>query len=446
VSAARELAPEAADPPVRPLLVVAVATAAAALALHVTISTIYATLIVDVFGGELGRAGSGPLDDLIAYLVTVIAAALVGAYCRRRPGAGALMLAFQLTFVVIPLQALVTAGYVYASPLFGTTVGLSLVAAALTSLYLPALRVGLGRGVAVGAVIVLVALTLYTFGSLVAAGGLGRLNFDLSKVYDFRADFLEQNAFPASGYLVPWSGYVLTPALLVLGMRLRSVLVVGAGLVLEVVLFGMTNFRAFLFVPVLLLGGAWLGRRLWLPVFLIGGAVSVAAIGMGVFAVTGDTLLPGIAIDRLLVIPAELHYWYYDYFHTQGHPLLLLTQSVLSHYGRAGVEPIAETVGWAYMGSNASANVGLFGDAYANFGLAGCVVFGVLFGILVRLVESLAAGLSRSQASALVGAPALALVNSGFLTTLATHGLLLMLVVMWLLRAVPDRARRGAEG
>src|SRR5262249_26437912 len=147
-----------------------------------------------------------------------------------------------------------------------------------------------------------------------------------------------------------------------------------------------------------------------------------------------EPLIPSLLVYRLLLIPAELHFWYYDFFGVHGQPLLLLSQSVLSaaseqHYS----VPIAEVIGWKYMGSKASANVGLFGYAFSNLGYAGIAAFAVLFALTLKVIDSAGRRTWPRLAAGLVGVPAFQLVNSGLQTTLVTHGLLITMLALWLL-------------
>ena len=80
--------------------------------------------------------------------------------------------------------------------------------------------------------------------------------------------------------------------------------------------------------------------------------------------------------------------------------------------------PIAEVIGWKYMGSAASANVGLFGDAFANCGFAGCAAFSVMLAIVLKVLDAAARRANARLAAALVGVPSFQFVNTGLLTTL----------------------------
>ena len=151
------------------------------------------------------------------------------------------------------------------------------------------------------------------------------------------------------------------------------------------------------------------------------------------YLVTGEAALAGVLVDRLVMIPGEIHYFYYDYFHREGHDLLYLTQSILSAFGEPLRRPVPEMISANYLGvTEGSANVGLFADAYMNLGLLGCAIFAVLLAVVVRVAESLAVRSGPALAVVLLAAPSLTLVNVGLMTTLLTHGLLLGLLVLWL--------------
>jgi hypothetical protein len=97
------------------------------------------------------------------------------------------------------------------------------------------------------------------------------------------------------------------------------------------------------------------------------------------------------------------------------------------------------------MGTQSSANVGLFGDAFANFGFAGCFIFAMLFALLLKVVDAAARTTDPRIAVALVGMASFQLVNSGLLTTLLTHGLALAIVALWLF-GTPPAGKTAARG
>ncbi len=414
-----------------------------ALGLQWVIARVYATLIVELFGGaRAAQAGSG-LEIAVAYVMTALATLAVALYCERRTSPSRVIVVVHLLAVIIPLQALVAAQFEFARPEFADTVAGAFIGAVVFAGAMPDVRVPPAGKLSRFALAILIALlTCYVYGALLSHGGLGRLSFDLTTVYQVREEFLE-DAAPLVGYFVPWQGYVLNPALMLLGLRRRSVLMGGLGLGLQLLLFGMTGYRAFLLIPLLLLGVYLFGRRRQLLVLALTGVLGVIAAALLLYAWLDQPLIPALLVDRVIVIPAEIHYWYYDFFGVRAQPTLQLSQSLfaplsVAHY----TTPIPEVIGWKYMGSAASANVGLFGDAFANFGFAGCFIFALLFALLLKAVDAAGRGADVRVAAALVAMPAFQLVNSGLLTTLLTHGLGLTIIVLWTLS---DGASRAAD-
>jgi hypothetical protein len=425
----------------------ALLTAGTGVALCAALGWVYSSLMVSVFGGQLVAGRASTLSTAGALATSALASAVTGAYCAARPGAGALVFALQLAFVVIPLQALTSVGAFGAQPAFSSGVGLAYVLAVAVAASIPRLRAQPPRRAVVLIFAgVMVLAGVYLYGVLIAGGGLRRLNFSLLAAYDTRFEFLAEAQPPLVGYLVPWFAYVLNPTLGLVGLRRRAWSWVIVALALQALLFAMTGYRSFLFLPLLIAGCAWLGGRRHLPTLLMLAVGLVIAIALAYYAITDDPFIPALAIDRLVMVPAEVHFWYYDYFGTQGHNLLMLTQSVLSAFAFVASEPIAQTIGHLYVGSTASANVGLFGDAYANFGFIGCAVYGVLTAVLVSALDGLGRNLPRWFVAGLVGAVALQLVNSGLPTTMATHGFALLLVVLWLLQPRSARVAAGRPG
>jgi hypothetical protein len=401
-------------------------------ALQWVIAYVYGGLIVESFGGERAAGIAAGLTVALSYVLTALASFACALYCERRTGASRVVLVIQLVGVVIPLQALVAAQFELARPEFAAAVTAAYLGALILAGLLPDVRTArVSSRARTALLLVAVVITGYVLLALLTHGGLGRLSFDLSAVYEVREEYLSELA-PFTGYLVPWQGYVLNPALMLIALRRRSPTLGLLGLALQLLLFSMTGYRAFLFIPALLLAFYVIGRRRHLVATVLAGMLAVVAIALALYAWLDEPLIPLLLVDRVIVVPAEIHYWYYDFFGVHGQPPLQLSQSLLvavspSHYNT----PIAEVIGWTYLGSSASANVGLFGDAFANFGFAGCAVFALLLVLVLKAVDAAGRFADPRIAAALLAMPAFELINSGLLTTLLTHGLALAILVLW---------------
>lgn len=95
-------------------------------------------------------------------------------------------------------------------------------------------------------------------------------------------------------------------------------------------------------------------------------------------------------VYRLLIIPAESHYYYYDFF--QDNPFLLLRQSVLKWIPSPYDTEISVLIGcspkyfFVQQGQYNNANNGLFSDAYQNFGEIGVLIYPFLIAITLHLI------------------------------------------------------------
>jgi len=406
-------------------------TVALALLFQWILARVYADLIVEYFNGSR-TVHAGGVEVPVSYFITAITSIACARYCERHSGPSRVLLMLHLIAVVIPLQALVVAQFEYARPEFSDAVALSFMAALMLAGNTPELSVPQPGPIArIVLVFFLVLLSAYVYGALIVAGGLGRLSFDLAKVYDVRDEFIEGLA-PLEGYFVPWQGLVLNPALMLAALKRRSLLLGAVALGLQTLLFGMTGFRAFLLMPGLLLGMYAIGARRQLTALGLAGMLLLVGLALLLYVWLDIPQIPALLVDRVIIIPAEIHFWYYDFFGVHGNAPLQLSQSVFSlitttHYQA----PIAEVIGWKYMGVTAWANVGLFADAFANFGFAGCAVFAALFALVLKTLDAASRATDARVAAALIAVQAFQLVNGGLLTTLLTHGLGIAILILW---------------
>ena len=139
-----------------------------------------------------------------------------------------------------------------------------------------------------------------------------------------------------------------------------------------------------------------------------------------------------LLIRRVLFVPAQLSFYYYDFF--SKHQLMYLAESHLNPVlSNPYTMPTVHLIGKIYYNSPAmAANTGYLGDAYMNFGFLGMLLFSVILGILVVIMDSITA---RTDITVAVGAtimPIYALVNGALFTVLGTRGLLLGMFIVWL--------------
>lgn len=294
------------------------------------------------------------------------------------------------------------------------------------------------------------AISAYVFIGLITMGGLGRLNFDFNKVYEFR-DLDARYMLPGFGHFIPWVGYVFDMAWLVVALRSKKYFQVAVILALQILFFGMTNSKIFLFMPFVVAGLIMLTARMNIRRAALIGAP--ALIGICVLVEIAGSRIGLATLDRIFFVPAALHGLYFKYFST--HPLALMPGQAIgilfgSPYTQSSVYVIAEK----YWGQMFSPNVGWIGDAYANFGVAGVAVYGVVLAVALKIADEFARKVARpGEAEGLIAGPAIALCSAALGTVLVTHGMIAAIVTLWVLsgywsakdRASPSETKQMPE-
>lgn len=257
-------------------------------------------------------------------------------------------------------------------------------------------------------------------------------HIDIRKVYEIRSQFSE-TSIPLAGYLFKWLAFIVNPLFFSLFLIKRRWIFLLFIIFLELLLFSHTGNKTFLFALPFVLVLLWIITRnnpfAYMAIVLSGGIV----IGMLSYWVIGDIWLSSLFTRRSLFVPAQLSFFYYDFF--SKNECVFLSHSILSsflEYPYHLVPP--HLIGDVYAGNPCrSANTGIVGDAYMNFGFAGLFLWAVLFAIIVKLLDTFTMRKDIRIAIGGIAMPVIALTNSALLTNLLTHGLLLSLLLLYLL-------------
>ncbi len=414
--------------------------------LRIVLDFVYVNYVHEYFeysypAGFFSFAGIDSIRLLESYLVTLVLGVLlsVSMYRRWRPSGIALVLYFVV--VMLPLFSLYGLGnapteFIYAAA--GSFAVLILV----TGLF-PKVKVRRsGYGILIIGALAVLGMSAYVYGVLLLSGGLSRLSFDLLSVYEVRAEYVQTKA-PFIGYFVPWQANVVNMVFLSYALYKRNHWLIGLPIAAQALLFGMTGHKSFMLSPLLVVGVyvVWKWRNALS--YIIGGAAILVLACYFLFVVSGDHLAPSIIIRRLFFVPAGNHLIYYDFFSRTENPFVTLSDSILSWFVKYPYDmPVTRVISWAYWGRDFGPNVGYLGDAFANFGFMGMFLFSMILGAFLSIVDSISSHLPENLAAAIIAVPAMALVNSALFTSLLTHGLILAVVLIWLLRSIVERQSR----
>lgn len=132
---------------------------------------------------------------------------------------------------------------------------------------------------------------------------------------------------------------------------------------------------------------------------------------------------------RILFLPNLLNNYYYDFFTSNQADYFRQSIEILgsSPYGQ-----ISKIIGSQYMDNGTNANNGMFSDAYANLGVLGAFIMPIFLVLLLKLFDGATAKMKKKVYISCTIACALLYVSGSFLTNILTHGLALMVIVLYL--------------
>lgn len=283
---------------------------------------------------------------------------------------------------------------------------------------------------------------------LVMVNGL-RLNFTgLLDVYDLREEYADNlTSLPLLGYMIPTLSYIAIPFVIVRGLHRHSLLLVSVGVGAQLFMYAQTGFKTFLFgIPVILLLALMIGRRV--STAILPGALAFGMLGAAVAdIVTNNILFSSLFTRRFLATPGQLAANYIDFF--SEHRFVFLSEGLWRPWVNYPYDlPVPFMIGREIHGvATNSSNVNFYGDGFAQGGWLGLMVAGLVFGVVLMLIDWAAQDLPVSVACMLMFLPCIVLGNASILTSMLSHGLAAGIAVLALAprqgwRPRPKPARR----
>jgi hypothetical protein len=259
---------------------------------------------------------------------------------------------------------------------------------------------------------------------------------DFATVYNARADYAAvANATAGAGYLIPWTGNVIFPFLMALGLaRSRGwMLAIGAGG--ELLVYATTGFKTVLFSILLvpLLYAFIRHARRGLGTLLIWGGLAVVGLSVVATWVSGSIWPLALFVTRLLAVPGQMTAYYLDFF--SSHQTFELSRSFLRWFISSpyDVDP-PFLIGAVYLNSpTTDANANLWADAMANYGLLGIVPFTIVLGAVLWILDSVSAGRDIHVIGPTLGLAGITLGNGALFTSILTLGLGLTIALIALM-------------
>lgn len=190
-------------------------------------------------------------------------------------------------------------------------------------------------------------------------------------------------------YLYFWLFIVFLPMLIMLSLVERKYMGFFALTMFQFLLTGITARRHTLLVLPELLWTYMLVRKMRVSSILMPlGFTGVVAIASLLFFCVQSLNFVGPWMERYFFAPARINFGYYEFFSQFGYVYLSSTKLGLTPYP---FEMIPERMVGYYVFNNPEtvASAGILATSYMHFGFGGMVIFGIITGSLMRLVDSL---------------------------------------------------------
>jgi hypothetical protein len=274
---------------------------------------------------------------------------------------------------------------------------------------------------------------------MVYSGGLGFFNLDFAKVYDFRSGASDALNIGVMGYLNIWATKVFGPVLLAITLWRKKYVIAVQIFLLHIFWFGVSSHKSVLFYP-FLVTFLWVWFRYSKALALVPLAMSIVVIiSMYFYFCWDDVIWGSLFVRRIFFIPAQLTFTYYEFF--SSNQFVFWSNSFLSGFFDYPYDRNTALLIGDYMGGESSANNSFLSTGYMHAGIFGVIIYGVLVGLLFKIIDSIARdGIPAWVAVSCLIVPSQALITSADLpTALLTHGIGISLIILFLIRASPNK-------
>jgi len=265
--------------------------------------------------------------------------------------------------------------------------------------------------------------------SIVLFGGGRYLNFNLSKIYELRS--ISASSLPSIyAYISPLISKIILPFSLVIAVINRDRLLAFGSIVGSILMFGLTAHKGPLFYPVMVLGLYFFLSRKYVVQYILLGYLMLIFLSSTDFSIGwGGGWVGSILLRRVCLVPAFINYLYYDFFSINTFTFWAQSKITLGLLNFPYDINIPHLIGREYFGNvKLGANTGWLGCGYMHAGFSGMLVYSVVIGLLLSVLNKFSRVIEKKILVALCFTPFIVLMTSSDLpTSLLNHGLLLAL-------------------
>lgn len=279
---------------------------------------------------------------------------------------------------------------------------------------------------------------------LISIFGFNLSFVSLLDVYEVRASYKE-TMIDESFIGIRWLLYIFNPFLIIVGYIDKSKRVLlFFGFVGELMIYSVGGFKTALFIGFIIVVFLYFAKRTGL-LNRISILLLYATVGVFIISMVGDlvffqkddsykNILSSLTIRRNFVVPGFLSGHYYDYFsqHSKAYMANHKIFGALVDYDSEYKETIQTVIGQHVFGRHElNANVNIWADSYANYGLLGVVVTTLVLFLFLLIYDNVSSGIDLKLSFTLLIGPLAFFSNSAMFTSLIGHGAIWVLILVY---------------
>jgi len=293
-------------------------------------------------------------------------------------------------------------------------------------------------------IILLAFLTSICILTIIAYGGLRYFNLNPWAVYLYRTSAAELLP-PIFGHITSPVSKVIIPIGVVLGVYYRSRIVIVTFILLTIIFYGLTQHKTVIVAPVAVLIFYYallrfpMQKALSILFLAIGSVTLVELFWRQSMDLTSSGMFSSMFTRRVFMLPPLLDSVFVDFF-KENEFYYWATSRITFNLVETSYEQTAPfVIGSIYFGNDAmSANSGFVGSGFANAGTVGVVIYGVVLGLILSVLNAHGRHLGHAFTSCAAMMVVVSAINSSDLVTvLLTHGMIFLLLLLSLMPSSP---------
>lgn len=279
---------------------------------------------------------------------------------------------------------------------------------------------------------ILSGMTISVYFSMIRANGIPSLHtLNFLNVYNVRGGVI----YPfLMNYLVHWQAKVINPLLITVSYLNKKNKLFWFSVSLQILIYLITAHKSFILIPFAIIIVIKILRKYdFFKIASLGSGLGIVT-SLVIYKVFNILMIPFIIIYRLLFLPAQIKFIYYDFF--SNNEFLYFSEGTIGKM--LGLKfpyemPTVNMISSIYFSMpNSAANTGYLSDAYANGGFLGMIIISIVLAYLFIVLDSLALKVRKNVVIGLTIFIVLGLNDLGLLTTLLTGGMIFLIIVLYL--------------